>query len=244
MDAVTGIQAEGLSVSLTGPDGRFTLVVEDLALGPGEVLALTGQSGTGKTLLLELLGLVRAPDAGRYAWRDAEGRKTNLSDLWTDGKRSNLLAKTRGALFGFIPQTGGLLPYLSVRDNIALSQRLAGRTNAGLIDRLIQELDLSRIARSMPGLLSAGQRQRVAIARALAHEPFVVLADEPTASLDPENSDRVLSLLLETAERCRTAVLLSSHEVERLDRFGLKRCALHAATDGRAVTSRLEHHQI
>lgn len=224
-----GLLASDLRVSLGGPDGHFHLVVQHLEIAPGQVLALTGESGTGKTLLLELLGLMRAPSlmGGTYVWIGDHGQEDLLS-LWSQGPRTRALVQTRGSLFGFVPQTGGLLPYLSVFENVALPQRLTGRSDLELILTLLERLDLARLQKALPGQLSVGQRQRVAIARSLAHRPAVLIADEPTAALDPENSDKVLRLLLEAAELADAAVLLSSHEIERLTAFGLPKANILA----------------
>lgn len=240
-----GLVARNLTARLDGPEGRFLLRIDSFTTGPGEVMALTGESGSGKTLVLELLGLMRAPRdaAAHYTWTPAgQGKPASLdlAQLWSAGPRSAELARTRGRLFGFVPQTGGLLPYLTVRENIALQQRLAGCPDADLADTLMEQLDLRAHAAVMPGQLSVGQRQRVAVARALAHRPAVVIADEPTASLDPENSDRVLRMLLDAARITNAAVLVSSHEIDRLDRFGVPRCALRVSRDGNDTVSTLD----
>ncbi len=240
-----GLFARNLTARLDGPEGRFVLRIDSFTIGPGEVKALTGESGSGKTLVLELLGLMREPcdAAAHYTWTPAgqgQPASLDLARLWSAGPRSAELACTRGRLFGFVPQTGGLLPYLTVRENIALPQRLAACLDAELADTLMEHLDLHAHAAMMPGQLSLGQRQRVAVARALAHRPAVVIADEPTASLDPENSDRVLRLLLDAARITNAAVLVSSHEIDRLDRFGVPRCALRVSRDGKDTVSTLE----
>ncbi|MDK3075222.1 ATP-binding cassette domain-containing protein [Sedimentitalea sp. JM2-8] len=223
-------------ISLRDGDRAFRLRVDEFSLAAGKTVALTGASGSGKTLLLELLGLLRAPGGGtRYRWEGQGG--VDLAGLWSRGARSADLARTRGRLFGFVPQTGGLMPFLTVSENIALPQRVNGRTDAARCDALIDRLGLRDVAAIRPGALSIGQRQRTAIARALSHRPAFVIADEPTAALDSDSADTVLDLLLDVAKSEGSGVILSSHDVERLARFDIPRLRLSVRTVGNAVTS-------
>jgi len=262
-DPVTvGLSLRGLELTPGGVGSRdatgkggFRLSVARLDLAPGQVVALTGPSGSGKTLFLEALGLMRRPDSlASYVWTppqatgpdvtDGPDASLDLARLWRDGPRSAGLARERGRLFGFVPQTGGLLQFLDVADNIALTQRIAGRPDPALATRLMARLGLAAVARLMPAALSIGQRQRVAIARALAHRPSVVIADEPTAALDPDTADEVLALLLDTAHATGSAVLVSSHDHDRLGRFGIARWHLRSRrcndTPGTEVRAWLE----
>jgi len=227
-------------ITLSDGDRVFRLEIDRLTLKPGHAVALTGASGSGKTLLLELLGLLRAPGTGTgYDWAHA-GNTTNLAPLWAQGPRNSNLARMRGRLFGFVPQTGGLMPFLNVSENISLPQRVNDCLDADWTAALIDRLGLADVATLMPGALSIGQRQRTAIARSLAHRPPFVIADEPTAALDPDTADRVLELLLEMAKGQGSGVILSSHDVDRIDRFGIPRMALKIGASGNEVTARLE----
>jgi putative ABC transport system ATP-binding protein len=222
-------------ISLRDRDRAFHLRVDRLELAPGQAVALTGASGSGKTLLLELLGLLRAPAPGTiYRWQDAD-----LAALWGRGPRNADLARWRGSLFGFVPQAGALMPFLSVADNIVLPQQVTGREDVAWCDALMERLDIVDLAGMMPGTLSIGQRQRVAIARALAHRPPFVIADEPTAALDSASADAVLDLLLEAAAEQDCGVILSSHDVDRLARRDIPRLALTVQAQDGVVTSRL-----
>jgi putative ABC transport system ATP-binding protein len=232
-----GLRIRNGHIALRDGDRSFRLQIDHLDLAPGQAVALTGVSGAGKTLVLEMLGLLRAPGMGtRYQWGDDD-----LAGLWAQGPRGVELARMRGRVFGFVPQTGGLMPFLNVAENVALPQRVNDCVDAGWTGDLIDRLGLRDVAGLLPGALSIGQRQRTAIARSLAHRPPFVIADEPTAALDPDSADTVLTLLLEVAAEQGCGVILSSHDVARIDRFGINRLALRVETDPEGqVISRLE----
>ena len=230
------IVLEGVSATLREPGREFRVAVDDgLSLSAGEACAVTGKSGTGKTLFLELLGLLVRPDpGGRYALAHADGQIEDLAGLW-GGKRA-ALSDCRARLFGFVLQTGGLFPFLSVRDNIALSQRITGRIDASRIAHLIDLLELGEIADFKPDRLSVGQRQRTAVARALAHRPAFVIADEPTSALDPELSETVIELLFRAARDDGAAVVISTHDAGSVDGLSVARLLVgidpKASSDG------------
>lgn len=218
-----GLDLERLEARLSDGDRRFALRVQGLRLASGAVWALTGNSGTGKTLFLEMLGLLRAPEPGsRLIWQEA-GQAQDLAALWQGGARHPGLARWRAKVFGFVPQSGGLVPFLTALENVALTQRITGRLDPGRIQALMARLGLAGVAGLRPAALSIGQRQRVAIARALAHRPAFILADEPTSALDPDTADAVMGLLLEEASEAGAGVILSSHDHARLQRAGLQR---------------------
>lgn len=232
---------QNLGVSLSDGDRRFTLSVPEMALAPGEVVGLTGPSGTGKTMLLEVLGLLRRPEpGGTYCLKDDAGSGTiDLIKSWTSKDRTP--PDLRGDCFGFVPQSGGLLPFLTVAENIELSQRIAEREDSDWQHELTQRLGLADIISLRPPALSIGQRQRVSIARALAHRPAFVIADEPTAALDPEAAEIAMGLLIEAATSGGSGVMISSHDLTLLDRFPMTRLALTITSDkgSPSVTSSL-----
>lgn len=220
---------DDMTVTLGDAERRFTLRTGTWSVAAGEVIGLTGPSGSGKTLLLELLGMLRAPDDGRYRADPLPGTAGSAQEFsahWRAPRAMALCAEARGQFFGFVPQTGGLLPFLSVAENVEITQRIAGRSDDGWRDTLLGELGLRGIAHLRPGALSIGQRQRVAIARALAHRPFCVIADEPTAALDPENAHAAMGLLIDAAQAGGTATLLSSHDYPTLEKFPMRRMGL------------------
>jgi putative ABC transport system ATP-binding protein len=124
-------------------------------------------------------------------------------------------------------QTGGLLPYLTVRENINLSRRLLDMHDDGLVEELTKDLGIKQHLDKLPHKLSVGERQRVAIGRALAHRPSIVIADEPTASLDPIAAERIMSLFIELVDELHITVILASHAWRHINRLGLRHLEHH-----------------
>ncbi len=194
----------------------FSLRLPRLALGPGVCVGLVGPSGCGKSTLLDLLALLRRPrSAGRFALLGQD-----VMSLWSSGGADACTA-LRAEAIGVVLQTGGLLPYLPVRENVAMSQTLLGVPDKVWIDYLLGTLDLLPLAGRLPGQLSIGQRQRVAVARALAHRPALLLADEPTASLGAEHGPAALDLLLDLSRSTGAAAVIVSHDIGLLRSRGV-----------------------
>jgi lipoprotein-releasing system ATP-binding protein len=186
----------------------------DLALRAGEIVALVAPSGTGKSTLLHLAGLLEQPDAGEVLIGGADcGR---LSDT----ERTAI----RRLQVGFVYQFHHLLPEFSALENVLLPQMIAGvGRRAGVVRAraLLESFGLGARAGHLPGKLSGGEQQRVAIARALANAPGVLLADEPTGNLDVGTSDVVFTELLKTVRDQGVAALVATHNKElaaRMDR--------------------------
>jgi len=209
----------------------YRLQVPRLDLQPGQRLALVGPSGSGKSTLLDILALVLSPDPGGSLEFSRDGRITDVAALWRHG-RQDQLAALRGQEMGYVLQTGGLLGFLDVRRNIGLSRALLGLSEDATVPRLAQQLEIADQLDKLPGALSVGQRQRVGIARALAHGPALVLADEPTASLDPLNAERVMQLLVARAQEQGACVLVATHDEQLACRVGLSLQRLHVERDG------------
>lgn len=208
----SAVKIDQMSITLQDRERRFALAVDGLTIAPGQAVALTGASGTGKTCLLELVGLLRRPDDGaRYVLADGAGEQRDIGRIWRNGGAS-ALSQLRGRSLGFVPQSGGLLGFLSLGQNIALSQKISGRIDADWVAELADRLALGDVLGLAPDALSIGQRQRGAIARALAHRPALVLADEPTAALDPDSAEAAMRLIVEAAQLGGSAVLISSHD--------------------------------
>lgn len=229
----TALRAEGLSRTFI--DGKRRLDVlrgADVALSPGEVVALVGKSGSGKSTLLHLLGLLDRPDAGEVWVGETATAKLG------ERERSTL----RGRSVGFVFQHYFLLPEFNVLDNLLMPCRVAqgpfrwaGGGLAAARKRALQLLEwvnLADRAHQKPLTLSGGERQRVAVARALMAHPKVLLCDEPTGNLDPDTGGRIIKLIFELSRRDRVATLVVTHDqalAERSDRtLRLEAGTLHA----------------
>jgi len=186
---------------------RDTPVFEavSLEMAPGEVVALVGDSGVGKSTLLNCIAGLDRADRGQV---EIAGRA--VQDLG-----EHAAALLRRETLGFVFQAFHVLPHLSVADNIALPLLLLGWRERAAIDarvaELLGEVDLAGLGGRRPRELSGGQLQRVAIARALVHRPALILADEPTGNLDPRTAQRVLDLLVGQARRHRAGCLIVTH---------------------------------
>lgn len=182
----------------------------DLSVAPGEIVLLTGPSGSGKTTLLTLIGALRGMQAGSCCV---------LGQELMGAKERQMVALRRR--IGFIFQSHNLLGFLTARQNVAMSLELDPKsTEAGRLARasdLLDAVGLSARADARPAQMSGGQRQRVAIARALAGEPGLILADEPTAALDRQSGQEVVTLLRDLARSRGVPILLVTHDPRILD---------------------------
>ena len=186
-----------------GAAERRALDGASFTVGRGEFVAIMGASGSGKSTLLHILGGVDAPTSGRVV---VDGM--DLSTLGADA-----LALFRRHTVGLVYQFHNLVPFLSARDNIELPVRFDGsKPDPATVAELLDLLDIADCEQSMPSELSGGQQQRVAIARALVSHPAVVLADEPTGSLDRANGERVVELLRKVQQRLGTTIVLVTHD--------------------------------
>ena len=196
----------------------------DLDLHPGEMLALTGPSGSGKSTLLNLAGLIDQADEGDVRLLGQPVRALSESAL-------TLL---RRDTIGFIFQGFNLVPVMTVADNVDYPLFLAGVPAPERRERVAQALQsvgLHEHAHHRPDALSGGQRQRVAVARALVKSPRLVIADEPTASLDSRTADQVLDLMRERGHAQGAAFLIATHDSRLLGRCD----RVVALLDGRIV---------
>jgi putative ABC transport system ATP-binding protein len=199
-----------------------TQILRDVSfrIEPGELVALTGPSGSGKTTLLQLIGSLDRPTSGVIL----------VDDIRVDALRHP--ARFRRDVVGFVFQLHHLLPSLTVQENVELTlvaAHMPRRDRHARARDLLEEVELEGRSRALPADLSGGERQRVAIARALAGRPRLILADEPTGSLDTAASERIWNLLVSVRERHGTTIVIASHDPtlrEHVDR-GL------SITDGR-----------
>ncbi|MEP0708601.1 ABC transporter ATP-binding protein [Parvibaculum sp.] len=178
----------------------------DLAVGSGEFVSVTGPSGSGKSSLLYLLGLLDVPTAGQVF----------IDGQATSGLDADRLAAIRLRKIGFVFQFHFLLPEFTVLQNVMLPmQKLGKLSDAGMKERgraLLEELEIADQAKKRPDQLSGGQRQRVAIARALANDPALILADEPTGNLDSKNSEIVQEIFEKLVREEGRTVIAVTHE--------------------------------
>lgn len=203
-----------------------TVHLPKLTLAKGEVVAITGVSGCGKSTLLESIGLLLSPHS-----ISAYGLGNPSVDLthWFQLPESNI-AQLRAEKIGFMLQNGGLIPYLSVQENIELPRRILGKPlTTEHIQTVISTLGLKPLLHQLPSTLSIGERQRVALVRALAHEPCLLLADEPTAALDPNYAQQVFKLFIETVKMLGLSALVVSHDWNLVQQFQLRSLTAHVS---------------
>jgi len=196
------------------PNERFELRVPELEIAPGETVAIVGPSGCGKTTLLRLIACILRPEDGKVqvlesevsSFQEAQARAFRIQEI------------------GLVFQEFELLDYLTARDNILLPYRVTnalkmeGNTDSRL-ENLAKETGITPLLESFPRQLSQGERQRVAICRALLPEPKLILADEPTGSLDPGNQQRIVDLLLAQARSHNAALVMVTHDHSLLNNF-------------------------
>ncbi|MGB5563600.1 MAG: ATP-binding cassette domain-containing protein, partial [Sedimenticolaceae bacterium] len=157
---------------------------------------------------------------------EQEEEAIDVAQLWKK-KQMNKLGDLRKRHIGYVMQTGGLLPYLTVRENMSLSRAVLGLRDDDTVDLLAKELGIARHLGKLPETLSVGERQRVAIGRALSNQPSIVIADEPTASVDPFAAEKIMSLFIGLAEERNITVVVASHAWRHIKRLGLRRLAHH-----------------
>lgn len=191
-----------------------------LTLRPGQVIAVTGESGCGKSTVLEAIGLLLRPASiGRFELYDE--KQLDVARLLNNNQQAKL-ANIRARHLGFVLQNGGLLPFLSVQDNIRLPCQLLGiAPDKAMQNRVIDALKLGPLLSKYPAQLSFGERQRTAFARAIMHRPGLVLADEPTAALDPYNAQQLFSLFIDLVAQEGMMALVVCHDWPLVQRFNL-----------------------
>ena len=203
------LRCAGLTRAFEGPRDRLTILRGiDLEVSAGETVAILGPSGSGKSTWVHLLAGLDTPDEGEIWW----------GDLAVHDRRPRTLAEHRSNRVGLVFQNHYLLDELDARDNIALPGRIMGSRDLARADDLLRAIGLTERAGHRPHQLSGGERQRVAVARALYARPAILLADEPTGSLDRAHARGVFDLLLDLASSEGSAVVVVTHDESLLDR--------------------------
>ncbi len=193
------IAVEGLRYSY----GQNSMTYPDFKVEQGANFAIIGNSGSGKTTLLHLLSGLRKSQEGKIAIDD-----TDITTL-----ENRVLDQFRGKRIGMIFQQAHLLSALTVQDNLLAGQFFAGVSQrVERVREVLEELNLIDRAHSRPNQLSQGEAQRVAIARAVLNKPSVIMADEPTSSLDDENCAKVLKMLIDEAQQYNASLIVVTHD--------------------------------
>lgn len=187
-----------------------TFIMPDLYCEAGSTILVTGNSGKGKTTYLHILAGLLQPNSG-----EIHIDKKEITHL--KGSKAD---KFRGKNIGVVFQKSHFIAALSVLENLEMASWLAtGKKHSKRAKELLQKLDISEQAHKLPSQLSVGQQQRVSIARALINEPKVLLADEPTSSLDDKNADNVIELLESLSKEYKTALIIVTHDSRIKQKF-------------------------
>jgi len=210
------LRVEGLS-KIFGSGRLEVRALEDinLSVSEGDLVALLGPSGSGKTTLLLCISLILDPTGGKI---DFDGQTIFQKNGWTGVD----IRRVRREKIGFIFQSHNLIPFLTAKQNVLFPLSLIGLGKESAESRameLLKYMEIAERADYLPARLSGGEQQRVAIARALANNAKLILADEPTASLDTGRGMRVMELLRKIANENRSAVIVVTHDVRMIEGF-------------------------
>jgi putative ABC transport system ATP-binding protein len=215
---------EGLAILRGTGKQTHKVCLPSLTIRPGEIVAVTGESGCGKSTLLESIGLLLRPThIHRFDLDIAAPQQKEIKIArYLTNNNQTALANIRAAYIGFMLQSGGLLPFLSVSENILLPcQMLGTKVDLALLEHSIDRLKIRHLLAKKPAALSIGERQRVAFLRAITHQPRLLLADEPTASLDPHSARKLFSLFIELVKEWNIMAVVASHDWELVRTFNL-----------------------
>ncbi len=196
------------------PDSNFNLQIENLSLDPGKSLALIGSSGCGKTTLLNLISGIEVPSHG----------KVEINNKEISGESASIRRKWRAENVGFVFQDFRLVEYLNLLDNILLpfklfKTELKESEVRQRLQHMASEFGIEHLLKKYPDKVSQGEKQRCAIARSIILKPGLILGDEVTGNLDPENKRLVMQILLDYIEKEKAMLVLSSHDHDLLSSF-------------------------
>ena len=206
------LKLEHIKKTYAQPDGTRVpiLDIDEFNIAAGEQVVLIGPSGCGKTTMLHTIAGITKPDSGKVFIDDID--LTKFSEAARDRIRANKL--------GYVFQTFNLLPGFSAYENVLLGMSFAkGKVSAARAKSLLERIGLGHRLNNKPHQLSVGEQQRVAIARALANRPALLLADEPTANVDPGNQKQIIDLIVDSCREENVALLMVTHSMEVAERF-------------------------
>jgi putative ABC transport system ATP-binding protein len=226
-DTTPLLRCEGLCKEVTDSSGTLSILNNaSFEVGRGQTVAIVGASGSGKSTLLSLLGGLDTPTRGQV-WVAGQ----SIVDMDEDQR-----AAWRARTLGFVFQSFQLLPHLSALENVMLPLELAGASHAAEQARhMLERVQLGQRLKHLPRVLSGGEQQRVALARAFVVKPALLLADEPTGSLDAATGEAVLQLMLELNAEQGTTLLLVTHDAALAARCQ-RRLEVHAGHVSEALT--------
>lgn len=217
------LNLEGVGKTFDTPRGPLQILAEvSCVVKKGEKVAIIGPSGSGKSTLLSLIGLLDSPSKG----------SVEVAGIKTESLSEDEQAEFRNKNIGFIFQSFELISPFTVQENIAAPLEIGKKeVSQESVSRLLENLGLTERQSALPQTLSGGEKQRVAIGRALMNDPTLILADEPTGSLDRATGEKVLSMLLDAVEQADTTLIIITHDESiavRMDRvFELRDTSLH-----------------
>jgi putative ABC transport system ATP-binding protein len=230
------LRIEGLS-KIFGSGHLEVRALEDikLSVSEGDLVALLGPSGSGKTTLLLCISLILNPTGGKIVF---DGQTIFQKNDWVGVD----VRRIRRKKIGFIFQSHNLIPFLTAKQNVLFPLSLIGLKKEEAESRamdLLKYMEIADRADYLPALLSGGEQQRVAVARALANNAKLILADEPTASLDTSRGKKVMELLKKIAKENRSAVIVVTHDVRMIEGFD----CVYQLKDGRIVDEKINSEQ-
>jgi putative ABC transport system ATP-binding protein len=207
---MSGIELQQVTKQYTEGTSTITALREaNLTVNKGEFVAIVGPSGSGKSTLLSIIGALITATSGKVIVNEKDVGSLNEKQL-VDFRLHEI---------GFILQTSNLIPYLSVMDQLIVIKKMAGKVSKedqSFAKQLLEELGLENKINKMPSELSGGERQRAAIARAFFNQPSVILADEPTASLDSKRAHEVVKLIADEVKKHNKAAIMVTHDERML----------------------------
>jgi putative ABC transport system ATP-binding protein len=206
------LSLRNIKKSYVEPDGHRLAILDipSFAVQDGEQVVLVGRSGCGKTTLLHTIAGITRPDSGQIVIDGIDIQK--LSEAGVD--------RVRAAKIGYVFQTFNLLAGFTALENVLLGMTFArGRKDAARAGQLLERVGLAHRSTHRPGALSVGEQQRVAVARALANKPSLLLADEPTANIDPRNQRKIVDLIRDTCREEKVSLVMVTHSTEVAGQF-------------------------